>query len=208
MHRGQADIGRRIVVVGSSGSGKSTLAAALATSLDVPHVELDALHWEPGWQGVPIEELRARVAAATAGDGWVVDGNYSGSWSASWPRAETLVWLDLPLPLVLWRIGVRSWRRSSRHELLWGTNEERFWPQFQLWEREESLFTWTVTHRGVLRRRLEIAMEHPKCAHLRFVRLRSRREVADFLEAIETRAAPSAPPIGGVPPTGPQGRCP
>ena len=50
---------RRIVVTGSTGSGKSTLAAELARRLAIPHVELDALHWEAGWNPVP--ELRLLV---------------------------------------------------------------------------------------------------------------------------------------------------
>lgn len=58
---------RRIVVVGNTGSGKTTLAGQLATLLGVPHVELDALHWwEPNWVPPPVEEFRARVAAALA----------------------------------------------------------------------------------------------------------------------------------------------
>lgn len=38
---------QRIVVIGSTGSGKTTLANQLAHTLNLPHIELDALHWEP-----------------------------------------------------------------------------------------------------------------------------------------------------------------
>lgn len=50
---------RAIVVMGVSGSGKSTLGAALATALDLPFVEGDALH--------PPENI-ARMAAGIALD--------------------------------------------------------------------------------------------------------------------------------------------
>ncbi len=40
-------LGQRIVVVGTTGSGKTTLAAQLALIAGCPHIELDALHWEP-----------------------------------------------------------------------------------------------------------------------------------------------------------------
>ncbi|WP_423226670.1 AAA family ATPase, partial [Candidatus Amarolinea aalborgensis] len=50
---------QRIVVVGTSGSGKTTLARRLALALGIPHIELDALHWEANWQEAPVEVFRA-----------------------------------------------------------------------------------------------------------------------------------------------------
>ena len=44
----------RIVVVGTSGVGKTTLAKDIAAALAIPHVELDALHWDPGWTAMSI----------------------------------------------------------------------------------------------------------------------------------------------------------
>ncbi len=61
--------------------------------LGVPHVELDSLHWEPGWTEADPEVLRRRVEAALSTDGWVVDVNYSAVRDLIWPRADTLVWL-------------------------------------------------------------------------------------------------------------------
>jgi len=67
---------RRVSVVGTSGSGKSTLASQLADILGVPHLELDAVHHQPGWEPLPTDEFRRVVAARAAAGGWVIDGNY------------------------------------------------------------------------------------------------------------------------------------
>jgi DNA helicase HerA-like ATPase len=88
---------RRLIVIGTSGAGKTTLAKTLASLLGSPFVELDALHWDPNWTPAPPETFRARVAAATAGERWVVDGGYSAVRDLLWPRADTLIWLDYPI---------------------------------------------------------------------------------------------------------------
>ena len=66
---------RRVSVVGTSGAGKSTLARALAGALDAEFLELDSVFHQPGWVPLPREEFRRRVAAAVAGERWVIDGN-------------------------------------------------------------------------------------------------------------------------------------
>ena len=48
---------RRVSVVGNSGSGKSTLARELAASLGVPHLELDSVYHQPGWEPLPEDGL-------------------------------------------------------------------------------------------------------------------------------------------------------
>ncbi len=66
---------RRIIVIGTTGSGKTTFARALAARLGVPHGEQDAWNHGPGWQETPLPLFRAQVAAFTAADTWVMDGN-------------------------------------------------------------------------------------------------------------------------------------
>ena len=177
-----SEIGGRVIVIGSSGSGKSTLGEALARRLGAPFVELDALNWEPGWVEAPTDTLRARVRDATAGDSWIVAGNYTTkTQDLTWPRAEAIVFLDYPLRLILWRLLRRSWRRWRTHELLWGTNTESFWKHFTSWN--DSLLVWALRTHGRHRRRWPGFLADPRWSHIRFVRLRSPRETARWLEA-------------------------
>ncbi|TWT15454.1 adenylate kinase [Reyranella sp. CPCC 100927] len=105
----------------SRGSGKSTLAAQLACTLSLPTIELDALYWMPDWQPALPELFRHRVDVATTADAWIITGNYSQVRDLVWGRADTLIWLDFPLPLILWRLLCRTVWRITRQEDLWNT---------------------------------------------------------------------------------------
>jgi adenylate kinase family enzyme len=167
---------RRINVIGTSSVGKSTLASSIAALLQVPHVELDALHWEPNWAEAPPEVLRERVRIAIAGDGWVVDGNYAMVRDLVWARAEAVVWLDLPLRTVLWRYLRRTVRRVSRREALWGGNRERL--SMHLFSRDSLLWWILTTYR---RRRREYPARLAARPDLLAVRLRSGRAADRWL---------------------------
>lgn len=180
-------LGKRIIVAGQSCSGKSTLGAQLAHLSGASFVELDALFWKPNWEESSDEEFQAKLRESTAGDSWVVAGNYyarTSSWL--WERAETIIWLDFSWRSLAPRIVQRSWQRWRRDELLWGTNKERFWPQLKLWSPADSLIAFGWQGRKSFRERQLAAMTDPRWAHVRFVRLRSRREVNRFLALLET----------------------
>ncbi|HEY4158140.1 MAG TPA: hypothetical protein VGM29_08580 [Polyangiaceae bacterium] len=169
---------RRIVIKGGSGSGKSTLAVELARRLNLPHVELDALHWDANWRPVSGTEFEARVAAALDDTrGWVVDGNYDSQLGGLvLERAQLIVWLDLPLGAKLWRLVGRTSRRILQKEELWNGNRESL--QGALWGRE-SLFWWTVTSH--FRHGREWPM---RFARTPFVRLRTPEEVRAWLATV------------------------
>jgi len=117
------------------------LADHLAEQLHVPHIELDALYWGPKWTAADREVVRARVRTAVLASAWVIDGNYSFLRDLVWPRLQDVIWLDYPLPVILWRLVLRTWQRTVNKELLWGTNYERFWQQFF---SADSLFFWAL----------------------------------------------------------------
>ena len=182
---------RRVAVRGISGSGKTTTSRRLADLLGVPHVELDALHHGPNWSEATAEELRERVAAAIAAapDGWVIDGGYTSKiGDLAVQHADTLVWLDLPLHVALWRLWRRTWRRILRREELWSGNRESVRNAFLV---RDSLFAWTI--RMHARQAREVPEQIARNPHVDDVRLRSREEVERFLEAVAVGRRERAP---------------
>lgn len=182
--KGEERLGTRVNLVGVSGSGKSTVGQELARKLGVPYVEVDALNHGPNWTEATPEELRAKVEATMdAGAGWVLDGNYEHKLGdAILSRADTLVWLDLPLRTVLARLLRRTRTRIRDHVELWNGNKESW--RTALVGRE-SLFVWAIRRHFHHRRNLPSRLaRHP---NLTVVRLRSPREVSRWLESIDSR---------------------
>ena len=76
------------------------------------YVQLDALHWGPGWSEPTAEEFRARVEEALSAESWVADGAYHGKLGdLVVEKVDLVVWLDPPLATVLRRLGTRTVRR-------------------------------------------------------------------------------------------------
>lgn len=171
---------KRVVVVGTSGSGKTTVARAIAERLDLPRIELDALHWGPNWTEASDEVFRARVAAAIASDGWVVDGNYRQVRDLYMPLADCVVWLDLPLRTCLRRIVVRTVRRAWTGEILWGTNRESWRKTLS----RDSMILWVLTTHRRRRREYAERFAGPTPGGVRVERLRSAREATAWLAVV------------------------
>lgn len=162
----------RVSVVGNSGSGKTSLARELAAALDVPLLELDSIFHLPGWSELPVDEFRARVGQFAKGGRWVVDGNYSTVRLLVWARADTVVWVDPPHPVVMARVVRRTLRRVVTREELWNGNREPWSNVFSL-DPTRSIVAWSWTQRHKYRERYSSAMTDPEWAHIEFVPVRT-----------------------------------
>jgi adenylate kinase family enzyme len=175
---------RRVSVVGTSGAGKSTLSWTLAQRLGADLLELDSVFHQADWVPLPTEEFRRRVALVTAGERWVIDGNYTSKVrDLVWARADTVVWLDLAKRTVMRRIIWRSFGRVAGRTELWNGNRERWRNLFAL-DKEESVIAWAWQTHAATRAKLEAAMADPANSHLRFVRLRNPGAVWRFLRSV------------------------
>lgn len=181
----------RVLVMGSTGSGKSTFARRLAERLGAPHIELDALNWDPGWTNLSLvdpEKLRERVARAVTAEAWTCDGNYSVVRGLVMARATHLVWLDYERPVIMARVIRRSFSRAVVKAELWpGTGNRE---DFRRWLDKEHPIRWawdTFKHRRAAYERM---FADPANARLRLHRVRRPRDAQPLLERLASEALP------------------
>jgi len=169
---------RKIIVKGPSSAGKSTFAAELWRRLNLPCIELDALYHGPNWSEPAREAFHDRVSRAmdAAPDGWVIDGNYDSKLGdLIVAGADTIVWLDLPFPIKLFRLSRRTFHRIHHGVELWNGNRETWRNTFA---SRDSLFVWMI--RAHRRHRREWPARYRRDPRL--VRLRTGDEVRRWLD--------------------------
>ncbi len=110
---------RRVLVIGSPGAGKSTFSRELARRTGLPLVHLDAEYWRPGWVRPPKETWEATVRELIAPETWILDGNYTSTVALRAARADTVIVLDVPRVLCLYRAVSRALldRRTDRMDV-------------------------------------------------------------------------------------------
>jgi adenylate kinase family enzyme len=172
-------VAERVVILGSAGAGKTTLAVNIAHRTGLPVVHLDPLFWRAGWAPAPQDEARHALAAAVAGPRWVLDGNFlpagDGVDDPRFARADTVVFLDVPRALCLWRVLSRlvADRRRCRPDLPEGCQEGFDFP----------LLRWIWRYPAADRPRvLRLLARLPEGVEVR--RLRSGAEVRRFLGSL------------------------
>ena len=126
----------RILIIGNSGAGKSVLGEKLAAVLSIPLIDLDRLHWEDTAYARKRDPGVARqmVAAAAAGEAWIIEGVYGWLAEVAMPRATDLVWLDFPWTVC--REGLMA-RKASTSRPAEDRQELLAWAE-AYWDRDTS----------------------------------------------------------------------
>ncbi|MCG7343759.1 topology modulation protein [Sporosarcina sp. ACRSL] len=120
----------RVMVIGvSPGVGKSTFARMLGelTGMEVTH--LDRHYWKPGWVEAPAEEFSAAQHEIVKRDRWIIEGNYTSTIDIREPHADTVIYLELPMRICLYRVVKRriQYRGKTREDLTPGCPEKIDW---------------------------------------------------------------------------------
>jgi len=165
---------KKVIVIGSGGSGKSTFARELGERTGIEVIHLDQEYWRPNWEKTPTDEWEAKVAAMLERDSWIMDGNFGGTREMRMRAADTIIFLDLPRHICLYRILKRTikYYGRSRPDMTEGCNE-RFDLEFILW---------VSNYPNATRDRVLSAVgAFPDKS---FIRLRTNAEIAEYLRGV------------------------
>ena len=164
---------KRILIVGNGGAGKSTLARKLGEKFNLPVIHMDVHFWNPGWKETPEDEWREKVRALSEKEEWIMDGNFGRSADLRFPRADAIIFLDMPRWLSIFRIMKRWYQYSneSRPDMAEGSHEKVDW-EFYKW-------VWNFKKRSIPQfyKNLETYGKEA-----RFYHLKSQTDVDRFME--------------------------
>jgi len=120
---------KKIAIIGSPGAGKSTFARRIGEITGIEVFYLDQLFWKPGWVKTPRPEWIELQQRIVKGESWIIDGNYGATMDIRIQAADTVIFLDFPRRVCLWRlpsgqsaIGVRlalTWGKAVQRRLTW-----------------------------------------------------------------------------------------
>ncbi|MDM1019875.1 AAA family ATPase [Acinetobacter sp. VNK23] len=174
-----------INIIGTTGSGKSTLARKLAQKRQLHYIELDDLLWLDDWQESSNEALfsKLKTAMEDATSGWVLDGLYTRTVPMIMQQVDTVIWLDYPFHINLYRLTKRTLGRVISRKKLWENSNNR--ESLKLMLSKESIFVWLIKSYPKNRNKYFDLMHNSAYQHIQFIRLNSPKQTESFLKHVK-----------------------
>lgn len=162
---------KKIIIIGSGGAGKSTFARRLGELTGIEVFHLDKLYWKPNWQEPPKEEWKKLLETKLEKDEWIMDGNFGGTLEMRLKYCDTVIFLDLPRTVCIYRTLKRwiKYRNTNRPDMTVGCNE-KFDLEFLGW-----VWNFPKTKKPKIEEKLK-TLEKEKT----IIRLHSPKEVEKF----------------------------
>ena len=107
----------KIHIIGCSGTGKTYLAKKLSNKYNIPHYDLDNIHWDNSSEkyGIKtkVEKRDKLLQNILEKDSWIIEGIYYKWLEQSFKDADIIYILDLPKYIYKFRIIKRFIKRKS-----------------------------------------------------------------------------------------------
>jgi adenylate kinase family enzyme len=176
----------RIAIIGSPGAGKSTLARRLGRKLKIQVVHLDRNFWLSGWKQKPLAVRIGFLQDCVRKRQWIIEGTYLDSSEPRLDAADTIIFLDIPFFICLYRIIKRHFKCQGqhRHDLKVGC------PDKLTLIRILKVLVFPIRGRLMLKHKLRIYRSKY------IIKLSSTEEVEAFLAQLEARTNEKNTTIG------------
>ena len=174
---------KKVLIIGSSGAGKSTFSRRLHQTTNLPLIHLDRLYWKPNWvETIDKDEWKQTIENALHGGAWILDGNYSGTLEMRLEKCDTVIFLDLPRLICVYRIlkRVAFYRKGSRPDMADGCDEQFDWEFLKI--------VWNYPTRS--KPKVEALLKRFENKKTIFS-LRSKKEIEDFFVNLQSDAVNS-----------------
>ncbi|CAN5583980.1 DNA topology modulation protein [soil metagenome] len=167
---------KKVLIIGSSGAGKSTLARRLSEKTGLKIIHLDKIYWKPNWGEPEKDEWKATLEKVMQDEEWIMDGNFSGTLDLRLPACDTVIFLETPPAVCLFRVlkRVAFSYKKTRPDMADGCPEKFDW-EFLKW-------IWDFENRS--KHKMEKLLEQFKNEKT-IIRLKSKREVENFFVNLE-----------------------
>lgn len=166
----------RIIVVGSCGCGKTYTGKKISKNFGIPFTDLDDLYWLPNWIVQDRDKFISGIKETASKPSWVIAGSQFSLRELTWPKADYVIWIDLPLPLLLYRVIKRSIKNIITKQPFCNGNYETLGRLFGKY----SIVTWTIKRYFSKKQRYgPIFTQGGKYIHLK-----SKKELNNFLKKL------------------------
>lgn len=160
----------------SSGVGKSSFARELSEKKAIPVHHLDSYFWKSGWVESSEKEFSEKQQELVEEDCWIIEGNYSSTYGIRSEKADTLIYLELPLAVCLYRVVKRriANQGKTRPDMAFGCPEklDKGFLSF-------IISTYSARKVNMRKRMVQFIEESP---HKKVVFLRTQKQINGYLE--------------------------
>ncbi len=166
---------KKVLVIGSGGAGKSTFAVRLHQATNIELIHLDKLYWKSNWVEPSKNDWKKTIENLLKKDSWIMDGNYGGTFAMRFAACDTVIFLDLPRAICVWRAFKRFlfYKKKTRPDMAEGC-DEKFDAEF---------FKWIWNYLTRAKPKVELLLERFQNTKT-VIRLQSKNEVEGFLQNI------------------------
>jgi len=177
---------QRIMIIGCGGSGKSTIAKQLQHLLKLELIHLDAHFFTGNWVEIDRDEWQTLNQTLVKKQAWIMDGNYGSTMHMRIDRADTIIFMDFPTTVRLWRVFWRTFRNhgTARPDMPPECRERFSWQFFHY------ILMYNPTRRKGILKKLD-AVRPEKRIEI----LRNNRQVKAFLHAVAVKRVQNPPEL-------------